>query len=102
MDHDELRRLADGRVYLAPEAVQNGLVDTLGTLSDALDAAQTAAGLEGRPIVMVEYARPYQHRPNIYAHAANVPAQVNLINLELPGWLREATPTFMYIWAPAW
>ena len=102
IDETRLKQLADGRVYLAPEALREGLIDELGTLHDALEAAKQAAGLEGRPIVVVEYARPHSHRPNIYSNAADRPAQVNLINIELPPWLGGASPKFMYLWAPGY
>ena len=102
VDEPRLKQLADGRVYLAPQARQEGLIDELGTLHDALDAAKQAAGLDGKPIVVVEYARPLAHRPNIYAHAADVPPQVNLVNVELPTWLEGSSPKFMYLWAPGY
>jgi protease-4 len=102
IDAKRLEQLADGRVYLAPQARQAGLIDELGTLHDALDAARQAAGLSGRPIVVVEYARPLAHRANIYARATDVPAQVNLVNLELPSWLDSPSPRFLYLWAPAY
>lgn len=99
---ERLERLADGRVYLAAEAKEHGLIDELGTLHDALGAAKKAAGLDGKPVVVVEYARPLSHRPNVYAQSPETPAQVNLINLELPAWLEGPSPNFMYIWAPGW
>lgn len=102
IDEPRLKRLADGRVFLAPEAKEEGLIDELGTLHDALAAAKKASGLDGKPIVVVEYARPLSHRPNIYARAADVPVQVNLVNVELPTWLRGSSPRFMYLWAPGW
>ena len=102
LDEGRLRALADGRVFLGPEAKERGLVDELGTLHDAIGAAKAAAGLGDKPVVVVEYARPYLHRPNVYAEASDVPAQVNLVNVELPGWLRSPAPQFLYLWAPGW
>ena len=46
---DEVRRLADGRVYTGRQAVELGLVDHLGDLSDAVDIAGELAGIPGRP-----------------------------------------------------
>lgn len=42
----ELEQLAQGRVYTGRQALENGLVDQLGTLSDAIAAARKAAGLK--------------------------------------------------------
>jgi protease-4 len=102
INQTRLKEIADGRVYLAQEAKEQGLVDEIGTLHDTLAAARTAAGLDKKAVIVVEYARPLLHRPNIYASAPNVPAQVNLINVELPAWLKSPAPQFMYLWAPGW
>jgi protease-4 len=99
---DELRALADGRVFLGTEACELGLVDEVGTVYDAIAGAKRLAGLDGRKVVVVQYARPLAHRPNVYAKPPAGPAQVNLINVELPTWLRDPTPRMWYLWAPGW
>ncbi len=119
----QLAPLADGRVYLAPEALRLGLIDEIGGLDAALLAAKRAAGLERSAVVVVQYARPLSHRPNVYAQAADLPletvvadrdpaagvpaggaiaAPVNLIHLGLPEWLTDPSPQFLYLWAPNW
>jgi len=102
LSEDHLRALADGRVFLGPEAKDQGLIDEVGTLEDALAAAKSAAGLGRQRVLVVQYARPLAHRPNVYARTDDAPAQVNLINIELPEWLRSASPQFLYLWAPGW
>jgi protease-4 len=52
MKDDSVRKLADGRVYTGQEAKQNGLVDELGTLQDAIAAAAKMAGVSGEPRVI--------------------------------------------------
>lgn len=52
MKDDSVRKLADGRVYTGQEAKQNGLVDELGTLQDAIAAAAKMAGVSGEPSVI--------------------------------------------------
>ncbi len=99
---DEVRTLADGRVYLAAEAKARGLIDEIGTLHDALAAAKQAAGLADAKVKVVQYGRPLAYRPNIYAQTDGAAAPVNLINVELPDWLRSPAPQVMYIWAPGW
>jgi protease-4 len=47
--------LADGRVYSGQEALELGLVDRLGNLSDAIAWAGRLGGIEGEPEVV--YAR---------------------------------------------
>ncbi|MEP0847642.1 MAG: signal peptide peptidase SppA [Phycisphaerae bacterium] len=97
---ERARQLADGRVYLGPEAKENGLVDEVGTLYDAIDGARRAAKLEHEPIVVVQYAVPLAHRPNIYAESPAGEPQVNIVNVELPDWLNSPTPQFLYLWSP--
>ena len=95
-----LKSLANGRVFLATEAKAQGLIDEVGTFSDVLIAAKATAGLADKPIVVVEYARPLAHRPNVYAEAPAGPAQVNVVNVNLPPWLERSWPRFMYLWLP--
>jgi protease IV len=52
MTEDAVRKLADGRVYTGQEAKADGLVDELGTLQDAIDAAAKMAGIEGEPKIL--------------------------------------------------
>jgi protease IV len=49
MKEEDVRKLADGRVYTGLEAKGNGLVDDLGTYQDAIAAAAKMAGIEGSP-----------------------------------------------------
>lgn len=102
IEEARLKELADGRVFLAAEARECGLIDEIGTLHDAIAAAKKASGLAETPVIVVEYARPLSHRPNVYAQASGTPAQVNLVNVDLPWWLEDPSPKFMYLWAPSW
>jgi protease-4 len=101
LDRATLRALADGRVYLAEEARAHGLVDEVGTIDDAIRAAREAADLEQRKIVVVQYARPVSHRPNVYARVPGDSVRsINLIQVELPEWLTGVGPQFLYLWVP--
>jgi protease-4 len=102
IEHDRLRELADGRVYLGTQAKELGLVDEVGTLRQALADAKQAGGLANVKIKVVEYARPLAYRPNIYARSDQPPGQVNLVNVQLPDWLNNPAAQLMYIWAPGW
>lgn len=102
LSDEQLNWLADGRVFLGPEAKEQGLIDEIGTMHDALEAAKTAAGLAGKNILVVQYARPLAHRPNVYAQGGELPAQVSLVSVALPDWLRSPAPQLLYLWAPGW
>lgn len=46
MTRDEVHNVAQGRIWSGRRAVEIGLVDKLGTLEDAIDAASALAGIE--------------------------------------------------------
>jgi protease-4 len=52
MSEDDVRKLADGRVFTGLEAKNNGLVDDLGALQDAVAAAGKMAGIIGEPRIV--------------------------------------------------
>jgi protease-4 len=53
---DEIKQIAEGRVWTGEAALQNGLVDELGGLDKAMDAAVKAADVEGYTVVT--YPKP--------------------------------------------
>ena len=56
MDIDQVRKLADGRIYTGNQAKQLGLVDELGNMYDAIDGAAQLAGISGKPEIK-EYGK---------------------------------------------
>ncbi len=56
-DPSALDRLATGQVFAADQAKQNGLVDKIGFLEDAVDQAVSLAGLSPSDVEVVEYKR---------------------------------------------
>ncbi|MBP1601169.1 MAG: signal peptide peptidase [Acidobacteria bacterium] len=57
MPDDTVRKLADGRVYTGEEAKRLGLIDELGTLQDAIQAAAKMSGIEGEPKIVTPAKR---------------------------------------------
>jgi protease IV len=49
---DEIKKIADGRVFTGNQALEKGLVDELGNLEDAIKTAGTLAGIKGEPEVV--------------------------------------------------
>jgi protease IV len=54
MPVENLRKLAGGRIYSGRQAKENGLVDELGTLHDAIAEAKKLAGLDSSTEVRIE------------------------------------------------
>lgn len=54
MPADKVRELADGRIYTGRQALESGLVDKLGDLQDAIDAAGELGKLGKNPRVILD------------------------------------------------
>ncbi len=57
LNHEDALALADGRVFTGKQALQYGLVDTLGTFEDAIIIAAELAGIDGEPAIVRERER---------------------------------------------
>ena len=88
----------DGRVFLAKQAQERGLVDTVGHLPEALDAARALAGCPTVPAVILHRKNDAARTP--YATTPNVPLQSSLFPVSIPGVERSRLPTFLYLWQP--
>jgi len=49
---EEVRKIADGRIFTGEQARTHGLVDDLGTLEDAIKTAATLVGIKEEPVVV--------------------------------------------------
>lgn len=94
-----IRELADGRVYLAPQALDAGLIDRIGNISDAFAAAKVRAGI--KTARLVRYDRPLGWKPTAYAGSPmSVPgATYNILNIQGLE-LFTTGPKFLYLWRP--
>ena len=92
------RKLADGRVYTADQALAHGLVDKIGYMSDAIAAAKQAAGLDEARVIV--YHRPRQYRATYYARAEET--SIGALDASLAGVASIAAsgPRFLYLWWP--
>ncbi|OGW64547.1 MAG: signal peptidase [Nitrospirae bacterium RIFCSPLOWO2_02_FULL_62_14] len=97
---DEIRRLADGRIYSGEQAKAVGLVDSIGYLDDAVELAKREAGLTEARLVV--YQQPGEYRHNIYSQMINRQGNNGglLSNFDLMALVRGGTPQFMYLWMP--
>ena len=100
LDEAAVRKLADGRVYSATQALKVGLIDRISTMRESIDIVRVRAGL--RKVRVVTYNRPLGYRPNYYAMAPHrAEPTVNMLNIDIRGMLQGMTPRFMYLWSPA-
>ncbi|MDQ7788211.1 MAG: signal peptide peptidase SppA [Thermodesulfovibrionales bacterium] len=54
MLRDDIKKIADGRVFTGEQALKAGLVDELGNLEDAIKVAASLAGIKGEPVVVTK------------------------------------------------
>ncbi|HXG10105.1 MAG TPA: S49 family peptidase [Gemmataceae bacterium] len=88
----------DGRVFTAGQALERRLIDRIGYLDDALDAARQLAGTPGAPAVL--FHRRNDPGRSVYAVTPNVPLQSTFLPVSVPGLERSRLPTFLYLWQP--
>lgn len=96
---DQIRKLADGRIYSGEQAKAMGLVDEVGYLDEAIELAKRQAGVTEARVVM--YRRAGEYRQNIYSRLMSGPGGwLNVPALDLMSLIRGGTPQFMYLWMP--
>lgn len=95
---EEIKRLADGRIYAGEQAMAAGLVDEIGYLEDAIASAKKKAGLtEAR---VVRYQRPGEYSNNVYSKLLAPSGLAGLADLDLMSFVHGGAPQFMYLWMP--
>lgn len=95
---DQIKKLADGRIYTGEQAKASGLVDDIGYLDDAVELAKKKAGLTEARVIM--YRRPGEYSNNVYSKLAAPSPLASLAALDLQSLVRGGTPQFMYLWMP--
>jgi protease-4 len=97
---EQIKKLADGRIYSGEQAKVAGLVDDIGYLDEAIELAKKKAGVSEARVVT--YRRPGEYQNNIYSRAltSGAPAWSSLANFDLLSMVRGGTPQFMYLWMP--
>ena len=88
--------LADGRIYTADQALGHHLIDQIGYMPDALEAARRAASLTEARVVV--YKRPREYRATYYARADSDAGAFAAVS-QLTG-LAASGPKFLYVWWP--
>ena len=90
---DQVNQVAQGRVWTGSKALELGLVDKLGNLKQAIDAAATLAGLD---IYDVEQIRqPLDFREQLLREITN--SQAGMLSAVLPQkWLPSSLVSYLY------
>jgi protease-4 len=94
LSSEEVRALADGRIFSAVQAEANGLIDGVGDLPGAVDLAEERAGIETSRVVA--YGRPDEWRENLYSMSARPEPTASPWAILSP----VSEPAFLYLWWP--
>jgi protease-4 len=96
---EQIRRLADGRVFTTKQAVDAKLIDKVGYLEDAVELAKRQAGIRKAKVII--YHRPLSYRNNIYSKISPLDFKtINLINIDIGTLPLTRGLHFMYLWLP--
>ena len=100
LSKQQLDNVATGRVYIADEALQVGLIDSISYLEDAIGEAKRLAELSESARVIV-YRRDDYPDDNLYNTATmQQVGGLPLVNFELPDSMSKLRTGFYYLWAP--
>jgi protease-4 len=99
MSPERVAEIADGRVLGASQALAAGLVDKIGYLEDAIESAESRAGLPGATIVrydkmptLVDVLYGRSGAPDPAAELARILSGMG------PAYLAEDVPSALYLW----
>ncbi len=94
-----IKPLADGRIYTAPQAVENKLIDGIAYFGDVIAIAKQAGRVYDAHVIT--YSSERKADSNIYSLSA-IPRSptINLINIDLDSLLPAQRPGFYYLWEP--
>jgi protease-4 len=90
LDSDEIRRLADGGIFGAQEALDEKLIDDIGYMDEAIDTVKSLAGISTAQVV--EYRKPFTVADFLSYR------KPNLLKLNRNTLYELGTPQVLYLW----
>ena len=87
---EEVEDLADGSIFVAPQALEAKLIDKVGYLDDAVTAVKALAGIAEAQVV--EYRRPLSWISLLNARSRNA------LKLDRETLYELSTPELLYLW----
>jgi len=99
LTRQEIKKLADGRIFTADEALKARLIDRIGYLDDALDEMKKSLGIPGATVIT--YGRPGTFKGTIYSRTyPAAPQTFNFVSLNRENLIQSLHIRFMYLWRP--
>ncbi|HBP10516.1 MAG TPA: signal peptide peptidase SppA, partial [Nitrospina sp.] len=97
LNFEEVKTLADGRIFDSKQAVKLNLIDRIGYMSDTVERIKQR--LEKPDLQIITYQREGDYKSNLYSLHPQPPA-FNFINLNLGLDKNSLSPHFLYLWMP--
>lgn len=94
LSREAMATIADGRLFLAPEALKAGLIDGIGYREDAVAAACVLAGM--KKARLIRYEKQFSFRDMLSASSGAMAPAAGFWN----GLMEACAPKPMYLWAP--
>jgi protease-4 len=101
LSEDRVLALSDGRIFSAPQALENGLIDSVGSIDETVDKIERRLGVS--EAVVVTYHRRGESRRNLYTRSPSSPPGAGRMLLEQSagaGLAGILMPGFHYLWWP--
>jgi protease-4 len=95
MEVEDVRKLSDGRIYTGKQALDNGLVDQLGYIEDAITLAKNITGLNEAKVI--RYKRAF-NLAEIFEGSMDNLLGDRTIKFSLHAAAGYDSPGFMYLW----
>jgi len=95
LDIETVKKIADGRIYTGKQALENGLVDQLGYLEDAISSVKKMAGIEDATIIRYE---KHYGLSDLFDLMSRKLFQSNTIKLDISQFQEQGSTKPMYLW----
>jgi protease-4 len=86
----DVKRLADGSIYSAAEAVDEKLIDKIGYLDEAIEQVKSLAGIEKAQVV--EYRKPFSLAGFLSSSSRSI------LKIDRATLYELSTPQVLYLW----
>ena len=94
LDLAEVRILADGSIYGAPEALEKKLIDKVGYLASAIAEAESLAGIKNAKVI--EYERPFRLSSMLNSQGKSI------LKMDSETLREMSAPQLLYLWDAGW
>lgn len=88
---EEIRKLADGGIFGAKEALAEKLIDEIGYLDEAIDLAKSLAGIDKAQVV--QYRKPFSIS-DVFSYR-----KPNILKFDRATLYELGTPQILYLWS---